>query len=559
MEPVSAGGVLRRVLSGQRRYVAAGTSLLMAHQVFEALVPVLVGQVIDRAVSTGDGAALGRWIAGLMVLFGVLSLAYRFGSQCLERAEQAAIQDLVLAVTRRVLHPRGGVESSAGALVSVATADATLATAVIGSVTVAAGGLAAILVATISLLIISVPLGLLVLLGLPPVLAAVQLLIRPLQRRLRAQQAQAAVAAEVAGDLVSGLRVLKGLGAEAAAADRYRAASRRSLAAALHAARPESAHRGLSVVVTGATLAVVALIGGRFAAEGRISVGDLVAAVGLVAFLIGPLLRLGLAGTVLAAAWASGQRVAEALSAPPAVGPGRSPLPADGHGELRIVALTTGRLRALSLTVAPGELVAVVPVDPAAATDLLDVLSRTTDAYDGAVDLDGVELRDADLDAVRARLVVSGHHSYLFEGTLADNVLARAEADMLVPALAAAGADELAGALPGGHDAEISERGRSLSGGQRQRVALARALATQAAVLVLHDPTTAIDTATEARIAGGIRDLRRGRSTLLIASSPALLAVADRVLLVEDGRATATGTHAELMSTEPAYRRSVTG
>ena len=549
--------MLGRVLSGQRRFVTAGAGLLMAHQVFEALVPVVVGRVIDEAIAVGDGSALTGWIGGLAVLFLVLSLSYRYGARCLERAEQAATHELVLAVTQRVLDPRGGVGRSAGDLVSVATADAPRTTAVIGAVAVASGGIAAVAVAAISLLLISVPLGLLVLLGLPPVLAAVQLLVRPLERRLRQQQARAAEAAAVAGDLVGGLRVLTGLGAGPAAAERYRRASQDSLRAALHSSWPESAHRGLSVAVTGATLAAVALIGGRSAAEGAISVGDLVAAVGLVGFLIGPLLRLGLAGTEYAAARASGRRVADVLDAVPAVGAGSLP-PPTGAGRLEIADLRYAALRGLDLTLGPGELVGLVTSDPAEATALLDVLSRTTEAYAGAVRLDGVELHEIELTGLLDTLVVAVHDSCLFEGTVADNVLARADRSRLEAAMAAAGAEDLAHALPGGYDAVVTERGRSLSGGQRQRVALARALASQPPVLVLHDPTTAIDAATEARIADGVRRIRAGRSTLLVTSSPALLAATDRVVMLADGTAR-SGTHAEFMAGSEDYRWIVTG
>jgi putative ABC transport system ATP-binding protein len=123
--------------------------------------------------------------------------------------------------------------------------------------------------------------------------------------------------------------------------------------------------------------------------------------------------------------------------------------------------------------------------------------------------------------------------------------------------LAAAGADEAVEALPGGLDAPVGERGRRLSGGQRQRIALARALAADAPVLVLHEPTTAVDTVTEARIAAGVRELRAGRTTLVIASSPALLAVCDRVLVLQGGEIVASGTHAVLAHEDAAYRDAV--
>ena len=155
---------------------------------------------------------------------------------------------------------------------------------------------------------------------------------------------------------------------------------------------------------------------------------------------------------------------------------------------------------------------------------------------------------------------VSAHDAELFDGSLGDNVRAAADAapnGRVEAALAAADIADVAAALPGGLDATLGERGRSLSGGQRQRVALARALATDAPVLVLHDPTTAVDAVTEARIAARLRALRAGRTTIAVTTSPALLAAADRVVLVVAGRAVAAGEHADLMPDEPRYRAVV--
>lgn len=533
----------------------------MAHQAFEALVPVVVGQVIDQAIATADRRALAIWSSGLALLFVVLSFAFRWGARCLERGEQAATHDLVMAMTGRVLHPAGGVEATPGALVSTATADTARAAAIVPSVAVAAGAVAAIGVAAVGLLLISVPLGLLVLIGLPPVLAAVQLLIRPLERRLHGQQAHAAAAAAVAGDLVSGLRVLKGLGAEFPAGRRYRAASRDSFDSAVRAARLEAVHTGLTLVVTGAFLAVVALVGGRFAAQGQISIGDLIAAAGLAQFLIGPLLRLGYAGTELASSRSSTLRVDAVLGAEPAVGAGDVQLPTRSAGSLgatlTIGDLSTERLTGLSVEIGQGELIGVVIPDPVAAAELLAVLGRTTDSYSGTVLLDGIDIRCVEPACLRAAMLVAPHDAHLFKGSLRDNVLAAGDPIMLMPALIAAGAEDLVTALPGGMDAVLSERGRSLSGGQRQRVALARALAARPALLVVHEPTTAVDAATEATIAARLRAVRDGRSTVLVSSSPLLLAVADRVLLVIDGGVAAEGRHPDLVRTNARYREAV--
>jgi len=557
---VSAGAVLWYVIRGHRRDLVASSLLLMGHQAAEALVPVMIGVVIDQAVSGGDASSMIAWIAALAGLFVCLSMAYRWGDRFGERALESSAHDLRVRLARRVLDPSGGTEADRlpGELVSIATADTAQAAAMHFVVAMTAGALAALVVAAVILFRVSVPLGLLVLVGLPPLLGLLQLLAKPLVRRSGVEQAGAARAAGVAADLFTGLRVVKGLHAEEAAVDRYRSASQGSLRATLSAARVEGAHEGLTAALTGAFLALVALVGGRLAAAGTISVGDLVAAVGLTQFLIGPFSRIGYAAAELARSYASARRVAEVLGAPPAVRGGRAPLPSPTTGALRLRDVSAACLRGLSLEVAPGELVGVVAPDAAEAAALLDCLARAADPDAGRIELDGVPLDALALDDARGAVLVAAHDADLFEGTLTDNIRAGNRDPALVDAaMAAACADEVAATLPDGVRTRLTERGRSLSGGQRQRVALARALTANPPVLVLHDPTTAVDVATEARIAAGLRALRVGRTTLIVTTSPALLAATDRVVVIEHGTLAAQGRHAELVHRDERYRTTV--
>ena len=192
--------------------------------------------------------------------------------------------------------------------------------------------------------------------------------------------------------------------------------------------------------------------------------------------------------------------------------------------------------------------------DPGTAAELLDVLAEDAEP-DGTVLLDGTDLHTVTLDSARAALLVARHDASLFEGTLADNIGPELAPDELVAALVASGADEVRDTMPDGLDTEIGERGRTLSGGQRQRVALARALAADPDVLVLHDPTTAIDAATEDRIATGLRRHRAGRSTLMITSSPALLARCDRVIMIDERRQSPRRAGTRTWSRTPAIAR----
>jgi putative ABC transport system ATP-binding protein len=539
--PITARSVLAGAARGQRRDVVAASLLVAGHQLSEAAVPVVVGVVIDLAVSTGDGSALLRWLTAVAGVFVVLATSAYFGYWLIVRTEKQAAHELRLDVTRRVLHPAGGAPGRSGELVSLAGSDADRAGLVCAGIVVGFAALAALTGGAVVLISASLLLGLVVLVGTPLVLVAARLLARPLVGRAEAEQGTLAAATGVATDIVTGLRVLKGIGAEDAAGETYRRASRTALAARLAAVRFEGGYTAATGVITGVFLVVVAWVGGRLALDGAISVGELVAGVGLAQFLIGPLERLTGVGPLLAGARGSAQRLAALLDAPPAVRAGDGTLPADPPGAIRV----------RGLDVAAGEHVGVVTLTAADAADLLDLLSRDTDGGEPVL-LDGTDLAAIDLDDARRAVLVARHDATLFEGTVGDNTGTDAAA------LAAAGADDVLDALPGGLAAELSERGRTLSGGQRQRLVLARALAAHAPVLVLHDPTTAVDAATEHRIAAGLAALRTGRTTLLLTSSPALLARCGRVLLLDGGAVVASGTHAELVD-DPRYRSAVLG
>ncbi|MGW6566797.1 ABC transporter ATP-binding protein [Streptomyces sp. NPDC054975] len=561
----TGGSVLRRALADQRRRVATASFLGMAHQACEALVPVVIGLVIDQAVATGSSGALLRWLLVLAGLFLILSTCYRNSARLAEGAGEAAAHRIRLDLAARVLDPRGGADAGRlpGALTAVATGDARRVGSVASAMPYTLSAIAGLAVSAVALLRISVPLGLLVLLGVPPLLWLGHVISRPLERRSEAEQEHAAHASGVAADLVGGLRVLKGIGAEAAAVARYRETSRSSLAAALRAATSRAWHDGAILALTGIFIAAIGLVGAHLAMNGSITVGELVAAVGLAQYLLGPFQLLTYVNGEFAQGRASAERIAEVLASPPAVAAGTATLPDRIAGRLRLRGVTQGALRGVDLDIAPGSLVGVVTRDAAAANDLLLCLGRELDPAEGSVELDGVPLTDLGPADARRAILVAHHDADLFEDSLLANVRAGAaetdgtEGIDVGPALAASAADDVAQALPDGVDTVLTERGRSLSGGQRQRVALARALAADPPVLVVHDPTTAVDTVTEARIAARLRELRKGRTTVLVTTSPALLAGTDVVVMLDDGRVAAEGSHPELVAAHETYRTAV--
>ena len=383
----------------------SGTALLVVHQVCESLVPIVIGAAIDRAVGTGDTAALIRWLVALVVLFAVLSIAWFTNAVATERACQGAEHDTRLRLVRRVLAATGGVERrfKVGKLVSIANSDATEVGRLGDHVPAAVGAGAAVVVALSFLLAVDARLGLLILAGLPAVLAVEKLLADRLVDRWADELEESSEAAAVATDLMAGLRVLKGIGAERAAADRYRRASRESLGANLRAASAEAMANTVSNVANGGFLAVVALMAGRLAVGGSISIGEFVAAVGLTQFLITPLETLGGAITNFAEGRASANRVAKVLEIPPAVADGWRRFPASSGdtpeppgavtGRVVLRGVSRGKLRHLDLTAGPGDLVGLAVPDPDVARQLVACLAHEADPASGTLEIDGIPSR----------------------------------------------------------------------------------------------------------------------------------------------------------------------
>ena len=564
---LSGRDVLTRSVKGQLRRVALGSALGSVHQLGEALVPVLIGVVIDQAVDGQNAGRLALWLGVLAVMYVTLSWSFRLGAKAGERGAEEAAHTLRLAIVHRVLDARGGAEEGRlpGELANVATEDAKRVGAVNMALMSGIWAISGVTVAAVALLVTSVTLGLIVLLGTPVLLWLGHLLSKPLERRSEAEQDKAAHASGVAADLVAGLRVLKGLGAQDAAVERYRRTSRVSLAATLRSARAESWQTGLVLALTGGFIALIALVGGRLALDGSLTLGQLVSAVGLALFLLGPLETFAWVNAELAQGRASAARVAEVLATGHAVVDGDDPVAEPVRGELRLRGVRLGGLDGLDLDLPAGQLTGIAVTDPAGAEALLRCLGRETDPESGSVELDGVPLTRLDPAGLRAAVLVAAHDAALFEGSLAANVTpdeesesGTAEPDLRTErAMAAAHADEVADSLLHGTATGVGEGGRSLSGGQRQRVLLARALRAGPPVLVVHDPTTAVDTVTEARIASGLREFRQGRTTIVVTNSPALLAVTDHVILLDAGRVGAEGTHADLVRTDATYRTAV--
>jgi putative ABC transport system ATP-binding protein len=550
----SGGRILRRTITRNGRRLWPGTALIGVHQACEAAIPILIGVVVDTAVTPGDGTALALWVAALGVLFVLLTTAYRLGARQLMRAIAEEAHLLRLEVAAKILHPRGArTGMRTGDLLTVSTSDADNTSYLLDYVPRIAGAIVATAISAVTLLLISVPLGLAVLVATPLVLVVLQVSSPVITRRVADQQEQAGRATSLATDLVTGLRPLRGIGAQDAAAERYHAVSRRSLAATLRAARTQGGYLAASTTLSTLLACGVAILAGWFALTGRITVGQFITVIGSAQFLVEPFGLLAVVPSWIAEARASADRVAQVTAAGMVLPEGIATPAADGC-DLRLTGVRHGPLAGLDLHVRPGEFVGVATRRPADAEALVRLLAVPA-GYQGEVLLGGEPLETIDREHARRLLLVEPHHADLFTGTIAGNVAPHGDAG-LAEALSAAAADEVAGL-----DTKVAERGASLSGGQRQRLALARALLARPPVLVLHDPTTAVDAVTEHAVAEGIRALRHGPgsafATIVITTSPALLAATDRVVVLGDGEVAAEGGHAELSGTHDSYRRMV--
>ncbi|GAA2800205.1 ABC transporter ATP-binding protein [Kribbella solani] len=532
--------------------MVAGVLMLSLHQATEAAVPVAIGIFVDRAVATSRVQPLLWCVLMMVVLFAVLSNAWKAGARQVVWAIEYETHLLRLEIAQRVLDPRGhrtGLRS--GELLSIATSDAEKAALVMRGVSIGAAACTALVVSSVSLLLVDVPLGLGVLIGVPLLVLGIQALSPLLTRRTSSQQQAVAQTTALATDLVSGLRTLRGIGAQHNAAERYRRSSQATLRATLRAASTNGLQDGVTTALSGLLLAAVAGVSGWFALHGRITIGELITVVGLAQFVAEPVATLGYVSQVIARSRASAERLAGVLSAPPLMVTGTGTAVDADQPPLALEGVSHGTLASLSLVVRPGESVGVLCYDPRDADVLLAVVGGRAPEHTGSVRVGGAVLEELDVELVRRTVLLERHETDLFEGTLRSNLLV--ETPALERVMVAAGAADLVDEL----DRPLADRGQSLSGGQRQRLGLARALLAEPPLLVLHDPSTAVDAVTEELLAEGLAAERAGQTTLVLTSSPALLGKMDRVVVIADGAVVAEGIHSELAETDPAYQEAV--
>jgi ABC-type multidrug transport system fused ATPase/permease subunit len=549
----------------------------------QAVLPAAIGRAIDQGVAGGDMTALAGW-AAVIVAIGLFQAGAGVGRHryavtnfliCYSRVQQL--------IAKQALHLGGELprDLAAGEVVAVAAADVQRISRIYDMFARLVGGLVAFLLVSLFLLTASPLLGVVVLVGVPVLMLAVVPLVRPLERRERVARELLGDASSLAADTVTGLRVLRGFGGEDEFVARFRTASQQVRVAAVRTAGVQSILDSFQVLLPGIFVVTVTWLGAHLALDGTISVGQLVAFYAYTAFLVVPLSTFTEAARKYAAATVSARRVVHLLQRTRVVDEPADPvaLPPEGAALHDPVS---------GLRPEPGRLTAVAAPTPEEASALADRLGRwaldrelderaasdeaTGDrAADRAeeqadeptpdpVTLGGVPLDRLPLAGLRARVMVVDKDPSILSGSLAD-VLdpPRRGRDIDVDTVVeAAAAHDVLESLPDGIESELPERGRSLSGGQRQRVALARVLRADPEILVLDEPTSAVDAHTEAAVATRLHALRHGRTTVVLTTSPLLLDQADRVVLLQDGRVAAEGTHRDLLAREPLYRSLVT-
>ncbi|SCD67133.1 ABC-type multidrug transport system, ATPase and permease component [Streptomyces sp. Termitarium-T10T-6] len=554
----------RNQLGGQLKSLSWG----LLHQLGIAGLPVTVGLAVQAVIDRSGGRL--ALAGGLIVALGVLIAV---GDTMLHRTAvtnwitaAARVQQLLArktaelgsALTRRV---------AAGEVVAVSTGDVEKIGWFVEALSRFAAAATALVVICVGLAVYLPSLGLMVALAMPVLALAVLPLLPRATRRADEQREKAGKATELASDTVAGLRVLRGIGGEELFLGRYHRASQEVRRAAVRSARMWALISAVQVLLPGILLISLVWYGATLARDGRIDVGQLVTVYSAATLMLFPLRHFEEIAMAYSFSRPSAQRAVRVLSLH------RSAQEATVEG-----VAPTGDLYdpATGLMAPRGQFTAVVCGDPDEAGRLAERLgghAATGEEDDKAaaatpsVLLGGVALDEIPLDAARAGVLVQDKDPVLLSGTLQelldvpssglvtpDAALEAAQCADVLSALAQASADNDGDPMR----TRITERGRSLSGGQRQRLALARSLVTDPEALVLDEPTSAVDSHTEARVAAGIAKLRQGRTTVAFASSPLLLDAADRVVLVHEGTVVAVGTHHDLLRNEPRYRAVVT-
>ena len=521
--------------------------------VSQALIWAAVGAAIDHGVIDKNLGELFLWVGVVMALGLFQAVCGALRHQLAVTNWMNASYKTVQVIGHHVSQTGTAVtdEIPSGDVVNTVASDAMRIGGAYDVLARFMGAIAAWIVVSIILISSSVELGLIVLIGVPVLASLTTPLMKPLHATQAAQREAAGRLAALGSDTVAGLRILRGVGGEEVFLNNYKRQSNTVRLAGNRIASPQAGLESGQVLLPAILTGLVTYLGAQDVMHGTLAPGQLVAFFGYATFLTTPL-RTAIEYVIATTrAYVGAGRVLRILNIEPLVAEPASPL---------LWPATIDRIddRVSGISIRRGQLVAYVTETPAEASMMADRLGRFVSDVAG-VTINGTPMGLFSVSDTRRHIVVSEIEPRLFSGELRYELVPHGDISdgNIMPALEATSSLDILEALEDGLDTLVEERGRSFSGGQRQRLSLARAILTNAEVLILVEPTSAVDTHTEGRIAARLREVRGAHTTLVATTSPLMLEKMDVIYVVVNGRAIEQGTHQELVATSSNYRQIV--